>query len=149
MPICKKCGSKKIVKNGFVLGRQRYHCNNCGYNFREGDNRINDETIAKKSLCLLLYALAKGSYRIFGRILGVEHSQVFYWIRESGDRLPEPEESGGINKMNYDEMLEYISSDAISIDSSKPVTVAHGELSDGYKIVMLLQPPSKTKKDSN
>ena len=63
----KRCGSIKSTKNGVVGGRQRYRCKECGYNFREGDGRTNEKIMAKKALCVLLYAMAKDSYRMIGR----------------------------------------------------------------------------------
>lgn len=142
MPVCKKCGSKKTVKNGIVSGKQRYRCDVCGYNFREGDKRANDKTVAKKALCILLYAMAKGSYRVLGRILGVEHSLIFYWIRAYGDSLPEPEEPSGITQMEYDELWDFISSKKTSFKPSSQLTVIHGEVWQGYPAVVILQPPN-------
>ena len=69
MPKCKSCGSEKTVKNGKVDGKQRYKCKECGYNYREGDERTNEKVAAKKALCILLYAMAKGSYRMMGKLL--------------------------------------------------------------------------------
>jgi transposase len=94
MPMCKKCGSERAVKNGIVAGKQRYSCRECGCNFREGDDRTNEKIAAKKALCVLLYAMAKGSFRMIGRILQIKHTLVYRWIREFGKNLPEPEVSG-------------------------------------------------------
>ena len=35
---CKKCNSEKTYKNGKAMksGKQKYHCNDCGYNFEDG-----------------------------------------------------------------------------------------------------------------
>ena len=41
MGICKKCGSVNYVKNGYVYGKQRYKCKECGHNYIEGDERQN------------------------------------------------------------------------------------------------------------
>ena len=81
MPSCKKCGSERVVKSGVVDGKQRYKCKKCGCNFREGDQRTNERVAAKRSLCILLYAMAKGSCRMIGRILGVDHALVYRWIK--------------------------------------------------------------------
>jgi transposase len=110
MAICKKCGSGQAVKNGVIGGRQRYKCKDCGYNYREGDNRTNDKVAAKKALCILLYAMAKGSYRMIGRILQIDHTLVYRWIRSFGESLPEPEVSGEIKEMEFDEMWHFIGS---------------------------------------
>ena len=58
MLVCKRCRSDRFVKNGIGSGKQRHKCKDCHYRFREGDNRTNDKIVAKKALCVLLYAMA-------------------------------------------------------------------------------------------
>jgi len=140
MPKCKRCGCEKSVKNGKVDGKQRYKCKDCGYNYREGDERTNEKIAAKKALCILLYAMAKGSYRMMGRLLKIDHTQVYRWIRAYGESLPEPEVPGEITEMEFDEMWHFIGSKKESFGSSRPLTVAHGELWPGYSAVVILQP---------
>ena len=142
MPHCKKCSSERTVKNGFVSGNQRYKCKNCGFNFREGDKRTNEKVAAKKAMCVLLYAMAKGSFRMMGRILGVDHSLVFRWVREFGQSLPEPEVSGDIQQMEFDEMWHFVKSKKTNFGSSKLLTVAQGELWPGCSAIVILQPSS-------
>jgi len=139
MAICKKCNSERTVKNGVVAGKQRYHCKECGCDFREGDNRTNDKVAAKKALCILLYAMAKGSFRMMGKILGIDHTLVYRWIREYGENLPEPEVPGDITQIEIDEMWHFIKSKKTNFGSSKPLTVAAGELWPGCSAVVILQ----------
>ena len=136
---CKKCGTDKIVKSGIVNGKQRYKCKECGCNFRLGDNRTNDKVAAKKALCILLYAMAKGSYRMLGRILKIDHTLVYRWIRDFGESLPEPEIPGDITQIEFDEMWHFIVSKKENFGSSKPLTVAQGELWPGCSAVVMLQ----------
>ena len=119
---CKKCGSERAVKNGVVAGKQRYRCQGCGCNFREGDKRTNDRVAAKKALCILLYAMAKGSYRMMGRLLNIDHSLVYRWIRAFGESLAEPEIPGEIKQMEFDEMWHFIGSKKESFGSSRLLT---------------------------
>ena len=137
---CKKCGSKRAVKNGILGEKQRYKCKDCGCNYREGDKRTNEKVAAKKALCILLYAMAKGSYRMLGRILQTNHTLIYRWIREYGESLPEPKVSGDITEMEFDEMWHFIGSKKESYGLSKPLTVAQGELWPGYSAVVILQP---------
>ena len=139
MPVCKKCGSVSIVKSGVVAGKQRYQCKDCKCNFRFGDNRTNEKVAAKKALCILLYAMAKGSYRMMGRLLDVDHTLVYRWIRAFGESLPEPEVSGSITQMEFDEMWHFVGSKKENFGSSKPLTVAQGELWRGCSAVVILQ----------
>jgi transposase-like protein len=87
-----------------IAEKQRYRCQKCGCNFLEGDNRTNEKVAAKKALCVLLYAMAKGSFRVMGRILGIDHTLVYRWIRTLGESLPEPEIPGDITQMEFDVM---------------------------------------------
>ena len=139
MPVCKKCGSGRAVKSGIVGGKQRYHCKECGCNFREGDKRTNEKVAAKKALCVLLYSMAKGSFRMLGRILGVDHALVYRWIRAFGEGLPEPEVPSDIREMEFDEMWHFIGSKKTSFGLSKPLTVVVGEPWPGCSAVVILQ----------
>jgi transposase len=140
MPLCKKCGSGRAVKNGVIAGKQRYKCKECGCNFRDGDNRTNDKTAAKKALCILLYAMAKGSYRMLGRILGVHNTLVYRWVRSFGESLSEPDVPGEIEQMEFDEMWHFIGSKKESFGSLRPLTVARGEPWPGYSTVVIPRP---------
>jgi transposase len=100
MSLCKKCSLGRAVKNGVIAGKQRYKCKECGCSFRDGDNRTNDKIAAKKALCILLYAMAKGPYRMLGRILGIHNTLVCRWVRSSGESLSEPDVPGGIEQWN-------------------------------------------------
>ena len=88
-----------------AIGASSYGCN-----YREGDESTNEKVAAKKALCVLLCAMAKGSYRMMGRILGIDHVLVYRWIREFGESLPEPVASGEITQMEFDEMWHFIAS---------------------------------------
>jgi transposase-like protein len=116
------------AKNGVIAGKQRYRRQECECNFREGDNRTNESVAAKKALCVLLYAMAKGSFRMMGRILGINYALVYRWIRSFGESLPEPEIPGDIVEMEFDEMWHFVGSKKTSFGSSKPLIVVQGKL---------------------
>jgi len=139
MPTCKNCAAERVVKNGIVAGKQRYQCKTCGCNFREGDARTNEKIAARKALCILLYAMAKASFRMMGKILNTDHTLVYRWIRAFGESLPEPDVSGQITHMQFDEMWHFVGSKKESFGSSKPLTVAHGKLWPGCSAVVILQ----------
>ncbi len=139
MPICKRCSSQQVIKNGIVSGKQRYKCKDCNINFREGDNRTSETIQAKKAFCVLFYAMAKGSYRMLGRLLGVHHTQVYRWIRAFGEGLPEPEVPATITELEFDEMWHFIESKKTNFGSSKPLTVVQGEPWHGCLALVILQ----------
>jgi transposase len=136
---CKRCGGTQFVKNGIVAGKQRYKCKACLYRFREGDKRTNEKIAAQKALCVLFYAMAKGSFRMLGRIFGCDHTLVYRWIRDFGESLPEPTVSGDITEMEFDEMWHFIGQKKRNFGSSKPLIVAHGELWAGCSAIVILR----------
>jgi transposase-like protein len=140
MLACKRCSGNLVIKNGIVSGKQRYKCKDCKYNFREGDGRTNAKIIAKKALCILFYAMAKGSFRMLGRILDTDHTLVYRWIRNFGAALPEPVVAGDITEMEFDEMWHFLCKKKGNFGSSKPLIVAHGEPWTGCSAIVILQP---------
>jgi transposase len=128
-----------IIKNGIVRGHQRYKCKECGYNFVDGDRRTNEKIIAKKAMCVILYSLSKASFNMLAKIFDTWPSLVYRWIVEAGAKLPEIEVSGEIRQMEFDEMWHFIGSKKTSFGSSKPLTVATGELWPGFSAVVILK----------
>ena len=140
MPSCKNCQSAQVIKRGKTRGKQRYKCKECGYHFVEGDARTNDKIAAKKAMCVILYSLGKGSFRMLAKIFDTSPSLTYRWIVEAGCKLPEQEVSGDITQMEFDEMWHFIKSKKTNFGSSRPLTVAVGEPWPGYSAVVILQP---------
>ena len=139
MYACKRCQSEKVVKNGIVRKKQRYKCKECGYNFVLGDDRTFPKMPALKALCVLLYALSKGSYNMLGKLLDRDRSLIYRWLREAGMNMSEPEINGEIAEIEFDEMWHFLDSKKTRFGLSKPLTVALGELSPGFSVVVILQ----------
>ena len=76
---------------------------------------------------------------MMGRILGVDYTLVYRWIRAFGETLPEPEVPGDIKQMEFDEMWHFIGAKKTSFGSSRPLTVIEGEPWPGYSAVVILQ----------
>jgi transposase len=142
MPRCKNCNAERVIKSGKVNGKQRYHCKECGYNFVEGDARTNERIAAKKAMCVIFYSLGKGSINMLAKIFNTWPSLVYRWIVEAGAKLPEQEVSGEIKQMGFDEMWHFVGNKKTSFGSSRPLTVAVGELWPGCSAVVILQPSS-------
>ena len=136
---CKNCKSETVVKSGIVRGKQRYKCKDCGYNFVIGDERTNEKIAALKALCVLIYSLGKGSYNMMGKLFGRNRSLIYRWIREAGLNTDEPTINGEITQIEFDEMWHFIQSKKENFGSSKPLTVAAGELSPGFSVVVIAQ----------
>ncbi len=71
MDSCPKCGNHRLAKDGIVRGRQRYHCQTCG--FRPSVLRkSNCLTPEQKSLALGMRKEGLG-LRAIGRVFGKSH----------------------------------------------------------------------------
>ena len=128
-----------LVKSGKISGKQRYRCKECGYHFREGDNRVKGTTAVKKALCVLLYSTARTSFRRIGKILGIDHTLVYYWVREAAESLPDPAIPNDIKEVEFDEMWHFIKSKKTSSGLSKPWSVVQGEPLPGLQVVVMLR----------
>ena len=137
---CKNCKSEKVVKSGKIRGKQRYKCNECGYNFVIGDGRTNEKIAALKALCVLFYSLGKGSYNMLGKLFGRNRSLIYRWIREAGLNTQAPSIDGEITQIEFDEMWHFIQSKKENFGSSRPLTAVAGELSPGFSVVVIAQP---------
>ena len=138
MLVCKVCKGEKIVRNGFVRDKQRYKCKDCGLNFIEGDARTNEKVIAKKAMCVIFHSLGKVSYNKLADIFDTWPSLVYRWVAESGAKQAKQEMSGEIKQIEYDEIGSFIEKKCAS-GSSKPLTIASGELWPGCSAIVILQ----------
>ena len=126
--------------------KQRYRCKKCGHHFTEGDRRVKESTTVKKALAILLYTTARTSFRRIGKILNVDHSLVYRWIREAAESLPEPTVSAHITEIELDEMWHFIKEKKTNSGLSRQLTVIQGEPLHGLQvIVMLKQSENSTK----
>ena len=82
---CKGCNSLEIVRNGHVIGKQRYRCKECGMNFIEGDERIKYK-LQDKLKVLKLY-LENCGIRTIERLTGIRNRQVSLWIEEAAEDI--------------------------------------------------------------
>jgi transposase-like protein len=135
---CKKCGGASFVKNGFVRGLQRYRCRSCGFNFTATRNRGRSE--ATKALAVLLYSFGKASYRWLGKLLGVSGVGAYKWVRQAAEELPEPEIREEIREMELDELWHFLQAKKTSVGFGKPMTLAHGVVSPGWWVAVIMLP---------
>lgn len=78
---CAKCGSEQVVKNRIHLGKQKYKCKKCAYQFTQQRLKGNSEQI--KHLAILLYINGL-SFRSISSILKVSHISVYNWVKKFG-----------------------------------------------------------------
>jgi hypothetical protein len=94
---------------------------------------------AKLAMCILIYAMAKGSFRMLGKLFGIDHAHLYRMIRKFGESLPEPKVAEGVHEMQFDEMWHFIGSKKTNFGLSKPLMVAQGEPWRGCSAVVILQ----------
>lgn len=140
---CKKCNSSKITKSGKVGGKQRYYCKVCGCHFTEGDNRTNEQIAAKKAMCVVLYSLGKVPFRKLSRIFHISPSLIYRWVVEAGCKTPNLKSADTVKQMSLNKAWPFIKSKADLFESSKPVTVATGDIGLGYSAIVILQHSDK------
>lgn len=119
--ICKKCQSRKHVKNGIIRKQQRYRCKDCGYNYTLRDNRgkLSEEA---KNLILLLYGSGKMSYGMLGRLFKVSRQAILYRIRTLSKTIPTPEIPKVIESIEFDEMWHFLGKkkENLDMESTRP-----------------------------
>ena len=92
VPICKKCGSIKVVKNGHNrCGTQRYKCNNCKAVFvwkYKKEERLPKHRDKRKIMDC--YAEGMGLNSIC-RVFKVSINTVQAWIKAEGKEIKQPD----------------------------------------------------------
>ena len=79
---------------------------------------------------------------MLGKLFGVDHVQVYRWIQEFANTLPEPEVPADIKHMEFDEMWHFVGSKKNEFGSSKQLTVIHAKPWPGFSAIVILQPSS-------
>ena len=112
MLFCKHCGSDKLVKNGFVSGKQRYKCKDCSGAFIEGDARL--KYGLEKRLKVINMCLEGIGIRSIERLEGVSNPLIIYWIRHLSELLRKeikrramPDKPKDITIVEVDELFTY------------------------------------------
>ena len=82
---CPKCHSNNIRKNGHRRGKQNYQCKNCGRQFIEFYSEVGYSKKIKED-CLTMYVNGNG-FRAIERITQVNHNTVIRWVRETGKKI--------------------------------------------------------------
>jgi len=136
---CRKCLSEFVVRNGCVRSKQRYRCNSCKYNFVEIDGRSRPNDAPKRALAVILYAMSKATFNFLGKLLNVSPSTAMNWIKRAGIEAKDPEISGDIREIEFDEMWHFLYSKKTKNGYSKRLIVVQGELSLGLQAIVILR----------
>ena len=94
MTKCRKCEGERIVKNGHHLGKQRYKCKECGFQFTRETARGKD--LETKCLAVILYVNGL-SFRAIAKIVHVSHKTVYDWVKAFGiETYEKPKPQGDV-----------------------------------------------------
>ena len=110
--LCKHCGGDQKVRNGYVQGKQRSKCKDCGKTYREGDLR--EKYTNEQRLRAIKWYLEGVGIMSIERIEGVPNPLIIKWIRKFSKilraRLNEieiPDDAKKIQIVELDELFSY------------------------------------------
>ena len=135
---CRKCGSEKFVKNGFMAGSQRYKCKNCGFQFTR--ETPHGKPMRDKILALMLY-LSGLSMNVIGKIVGVSGQSVMRWMKIFHEKFIKNDAiESQFNEINVNEIDSYINKNTILSESGKLLVIHIGRFSAGNVVVIVPKP---------
>ena len=134
---CSKCGSDHSVKNGIHLGRQRYKCKECGYQFTLEKPRGKD--LEKKCLAVILYINGL-SFRAIANIVKVSHKAVYDWVKAFAIETYEKPKPQGDVVIELDEMWHYLKVKKTSFGYGKRFVVLQVNSSTGNVETVTVKP---------
>jgi transposase len=137
---CKRCKSKKSIKNGYMKGKQRYKCKECGYSFTEGDGRTKASLKMRDALILVLYGLGRLSYNMLANIFATQPSNIQRIIEKEISCVEKVKSGSNTKHIELDEMWHYIGSKKTNYGYSKQLIEIQGKLSAGYLVDVILTP---------
>ena len=134
MPICPKCTCSEVVKNGNHLGRQRYRCKSCRFQFTRTTAR--GRPASEKATAVLLYTLGL-SLNCIARMFKVSTPAVLRWVRLFAEKTYEKPLPAEAIVVELDEMWHYLASKKTSSGSGKLiVAIPVGSLTGNVGIVI-------------
>ncbi len=136
---CPRCAKDEKVKNGKILGVQRYRCQECKYNYTTDKKRGKPKEVKRLALHMYLEGLG---FESIGRVLGVSQVAVYKWVRQAGEQVKELlniEDRRQVEHMELDELWHYIGKKNASAGSGWLLIELPKELSLGPKVVVAKQ----------
>jgi transposase len=133
---CKKCGSEKHVKAGFIKGEQRYLCKDCGCKFVPTRQHGMPDKLKRKAIWLYCHGL---SYRAIAKFCKVNVRSVFNWVKafaQANYVKPQPSSDGVI--IELDEMWHFIKKKQKNCGFGKLTAVIPISLSIGNVVIAIL-----------
>ena len=106
MPVCPRCQSERLVKNGSAAGKPKKQCTQCGHQFTRMTPR--ETPLAMKINAVLWYLSGVSMHRI-AFLLRVSAQAVRPWIHALAQQYQgRPEPTGSTIVLELDEMWHYL-----------------------------------------
>ncbi len=112
-PSCPKCHISEVYRNGKVLGRQREHCKDCGFQFTR--TTPTGRPVIEKALAVMLYTIGLSLYAI-ARLFDVSTPVGLRWVRNFAERVYEKTEPGEVVIIELDEMWHFLKPQKRTLD---------------------------------
>ncbi len=100
-PMCPKCQSPDVIKNGKVQGKQRFKCKTCSFQFTRLMPR--GRPAKEKAMAVTLYTLGL-SMSTIAKLFNVSTNAVLKWIKAFAKANYEKPEPGDAIVIELDEM---------------------------------------------
>jgi insertion element IS1 protein InsB len=104
-PCCARCGSPRVVKSGHILGKQRWWCRACRYQFTKTNAPDTPNTVKRAAVSLYGHGL---SFRTTARLLGTTAQSVLRWVCGYVDQYCTRPEPGDAVVVELDEMWHFL-----------------------------------------
>ena len=88
------------------MGRQKYKCKNCGYNYSV-EQKSDVKSGETKRLALSMYLEGLG-FRSIGRILNISYGTVYQWVKHWGSQVELPRSEKTAEIVELDEIHTYV-----------------------------------------
>lgn len=131
---CRKCGSGESVKNGWHLGRQRYKCKECGFQYTREHPK--GKSVEIKCLAVILYVNGL-SFRAIAKIVCASPKAVYDWVKAFGLETSEKPKSPNPVIVDLDAIRHSLSTEkAESAYDKHLVALQVNSLADRVEIVL-------------
>ena len=131
MELCRFCSSNTVIKSGFVRGKQRYRCHDCGKHFIvELSSRGMPTQVKIQALLLIKEGLG---FRSTARILQVSLTAVLNWFKSKALMIKQIvdqqtiQDIKEIDVVEIDEMWHYTQKNAARYGYGLLLLVPHEE----------------------
>jgi transposase-like protein len=101
LPCCPRCGSRRLLRFGFVASKQRWRCKRCRYQFTRLEGHGTPEPTRRAAVSLYGYGL---SFNTVAHLLGTTAPSVLRWVCGYVDRCCAKSPPGEAVVIELDEM---------------------------------------------